>query len=64
MSQMMSMWFLASSAGSALNAQLVTLYNPKNEVAYFAWFGIASVVLGIVLVFLVPRIKKLMAGVK
>ena len=64
MSQMMSMWFLASSAGSALNAQLVTLYNPKNEVAYFAWFGIASVVLGVVLVFLVPRIKRLMAGVK
>ena len=47
-----------------MNAQLVTLYNPKNEVAYFAWFGIASVVLGVVLVFLVPRIKRLMAGVK
>jgi len=64
MSQMMSMWFLASSAGSALNAQLVTLYNPANEVAYFAWFGIASVILGVLLVFLVPHIKRLMAGIK
>lgn len=64
MSQMMSMWFLASSAGSALNAQLVKLYSSDNEVAYFTWFGLASVALGILLVFLVPRIKRLMAGVQ
>lgn len=64
MSQMMSMWFLTSSAGSALNAQLVRLYNPANEVAYFTWFGAASVVLGIILVFLVPFIKKMMDGVR
>ncbi|RRG18498.1 peptide MFS transporter [Weissella viridescens] len=64
MSQMMSMWFLSSSAGSALNAQLVRLYNPANEVSYFFLFGAASVALGVVLVFLVPRINKLMAGVR
>ena len=63
MSQMMSMWFLASSAGSALNAQLVTLYSSDNEVAYFMVWT-ASVALGILLVFLVPRIKRLMAGVQ
>ncbi|MBM7616872.1 POT family proton-dependent oligopeptide transporter [Weissella uvarum] len=64
MSQMMSMWFLSSSAGSALNAQLVRLYNPANEVAYFAIFGICSVLLGVVLVLLVPKINKLMSGVR
>jgi POT family proton-dependent oligopeptide transporter len=62
-SQMMSMWFLASAAGSALNAQLVTLYNAKNEVAYFSWFGVATVVLGVFLVFIAPKIHKLMVGV-
>jgi POT family proton-dependent oligopeptide transporter len=62
-SQMMSMWFLASAAGSALNAQIVTLYTAKSEVAYFSWFGIATVALGVVLVFIAPRIHKLMVGV-
>ena len=51
-SQMMSMWFLSSAVGSALNAQLVTLYSAKNEVGYFFWFGSGTIVLGIVLVFL------------
>ena len=55
-SQMMSMWFL--------NAQLVTLYNAKSEVAYFSYFGLGSVVLGIVLVFLSKRIQGLMQGVE
>ncbi|GAK30072.1 dipeptide/tripeptide permease [Weissella oryzae SG25] len=64
MSQMMSMWFLSAAAGSALNAELVTLYNPANEVQYFFWFGTASVALGIVLVFLSRYIQKLMLGIK
>lgn len=63
-SQMMSMWFLSSAVGSALNAQLVTLYNAKSEVAYFSYFGLGSVVLGIVLVFLSKRIQGLMQGVE
>ena len=63
-SQMMSMWFLSSAVGSALNAQLVTLYNAKSDVAYFSYFGLGSVVLGIVLVFLSKRIQGLMQGVE
>ena len=62
-SQMMSMWFLSSAVGSALNAQLVTLYNAKNEVSYFFWFGLGSVILGVVLVFLSRYIHRLMQGV-
>lgn len=61
---MMSMWFLSSAVGSALNAQLVTLYNAKSGVAYFSYFGLGSVVLGIVLVFLSKRIQGLMQGVE
>lgn len=62
-SQMMSMWFLSSAVGSALNAQLVTLYSAKNEVGYFFWFGSGTIVLGIVLVFLSHYIHRLMQGI-
>ncbi|TYC48990.1 peptide MFS transporter [Weissella muntiaci] len=64
MSQMMSMWFLAAAAGSALNAELVTLYNPANEVQYFFWFGSASVAVGVILLFLSRYIQRLMLGIK
>jgi POT family proton-dependent oligopeptide transporter len=63
MSQMMSMWFLSSAAGSALNAQFVGLYTDKNEIVYFATFGGAAVLLGILLVFIAKPVHKLMAGV-
>jgi len=63
MSQMMSLWFLSTAAGAALNAQLVRLYNPANEVTYFLYFGLVSVAIGIVLAFIAPRIKRLMVGV-
>ncbi|MFD1421568.1 peptide MFS transporter [Lactiplantibacillus songbeiensis] len=63
-SQMMSMWFLADSAGSALNAQLVRFYSTKTEVPYFASIGIVSVLLGVILFMMVPTIKKAMQGVR
>ncbi|ETY75170.1 peptide ABC transporter permease [Lactiplantibacillus fabifermentans T30PCM01] len=62
-SQMMSMWFLADSAGSAVNAQIVRFYSTKTEVPYFATIGIVSVILGIVLFMMVPMIKRAMKGV-
>lgn len=63
-SQMMAMWFLSSAAGSALNAQLVSLYNSHNEVAYFSWFGFGTVVLGIILICLSKPIHSLMKGIQ
>jgi len=63
MSQMMSMWFLSSAVGSALNAQFVGLYTANNEVTYFAAFGGVAVLLGILLVFLARPVHKLMQGV-
>ena len=63
-SQMMSMWFLADAAGQAINAQLVRLYSPQTEIRYFLGIGIVSAIFGIVLIFFVKPIHKLMEGVK
>ncbi|WP_334329811.1 peptide MFS transporter [Companilactobacillus sp. HBUAS59699] len=65
-SQMMSMWFLADSAGQAANAQLVKLFepgNPSNEMMFFGVTGVVTLVVGIILALLVPKIKPLMKGV-
>lgn len=62
-SQMMSMWFLCDAAAQAINAQLVRFYTPGTEMAYFGIIGALTVVLGILMFFIVPRIEKLMQGV-
>lgn len=62
-SQMMSMWFLADAAAQAINAQIVKLYTPQTEVAYFAGVGLVAIVFAVVLAFMAPRIEKLMQGV-
>lgn len=62
-SQMMSMWFLGDAAAQAINAQIVRLYTPANEMMYFAVIGLITVVFGVLLGFMVPRIKKLMEGI-
>ncbi|MQS75885.1 peptide MFS transporter [Companilactobacillus halodurans] len=65
-SQMMSMWFLADSAGQAANAQLVKLFkpgDPQNEMMFFGVTGIVTLIAAVLLIMFVPRIKKLMQGV-
>lgn len=62
-SQMMSMWFLADAAAQAINAQVVKFYTPGNEFWFFGIVGGLTVVLGLLLLFVTPRIEKLMAGV-
>ena len=61
--QMMSMWFLANSAGQAVNAQVVRFYSSQTEVQYFLIIGGVSIVFGIILFFLVKRIHALMEGI-
>ncbi|KJW13164.1 peptide ABC transporter permease [Levilactobacillus spicheri] len=63
-SQMMSMWFLADSAGQAVNAQIVKLYTPENQVNYFLGVAIVAIVAGIIMFALVKPIKNLMSGIK
>ena len=62
-SQMMSMWFLADAAAQAVNAQIVKFYSSATEVPYFLTIGIVSIVFGVILMFFVKRIHRLMRGV-
>ncbi|MGF2618361.1 peptide MFS transporter [Rossellomorea vietnamensis] len=62
--QTMSVWFLASAAAQALNAQLVKFYTPANEIIYFGSIGGAAILLGIVLFVIAPIIQKFMRGIK
>lgn len=62
--QTMSIWFLASAAAQAINAQLVRFYNPENEIMYFGTIGGAAILLSILLFVLSPKIQVLMKGVR
>jgi proton-dependent oligopeptide transporter, POT family len=62
--QTMSLWFLASAAAQAINAQLVKFYTPETETAYFGAIGGASIALGIILLMLAPKIQGYMKGIK
>ncbi|MGM0837004.1 MAG: peptide MFS transporter [Bacillota bacterium] len=62
--QTMSIWFLASAAAQAINAQLVRFYNPENEVMYFGTIGGAAILLSILLFIFSPKIQVLMKGVR
>ncbi|MEH7176914.1 peptide MFS transporter [Neobacillus vireti] len=62
--QTMSLWFLASAAAQALNAQVVKFYTPENEMAYFGVIGGAAIVLSIILFALAPKIQGLMKGIR
>ncbi|MGG0409246.1 peptide MFS transporter [Peribacillus simplex] len=62
--QTMSLWFLASAAAQALNAQIVRFYTPQTEMAYFGVIGVASIVLGLALMSLSPKIQGYMKGIR
>ncbi|WP_026314516.1 peptide MFS transporter [Heyndrickxia acidiproducens] len=61
--QMISLWNLSDAAAQTLNAQLVKMYDASHEVMYFGIVGLVSAVLGILLLFYSPVIKKLMRGI-
>ncbi|KRM95988.1 Di- tripeptide transporter [Liquorilactobacillus aquaticus DSM 21051] len=63
-SQMMSMWFLSDAVAQAFNSQLVRFYSKDTEVMYYGLVGIVTIIFGVVLLLMVPRIKKLMIGVR
>ncbi|WP_057914194.1 peptide MFS transporter [Peribacillus muralis] len=62
--QTMSLWFLASAAAQALNAQIVRFYTPQTEMAYFGIIGGASIILGLALLALSPKIQGYMKGIR
>lgn len=61
--QMMSIWFLGDAVAQAFNAQVVRLYSADTEVMYFGLIGVVTVIFGVLLLVLTPRIKKLMENV-
>ncbi|MFH8985456.1 peptide MFS transporter [Streptomyces varsoviensis] len=64
LAQMMSLWFLAPAAAGGINAQLVQLYRPTTEIAYFAGVGGAVMGTGIVMHLISPWIQRRMGDVR
>lgn len=62
--QTMSLWFLSNAAAQAINAQIVRFYTPETEMLYFGVIGGISILLGILLFALSPKIQGFMKGVK
>lgn len=62
--QTMALWFLASAAAQAINAQLVRIYELVSDTMYFGVLGSLSIVLGIIIIFISPIISKAMRGIK
>ncbi|MET0695266.1 MAG: peptide MFS transporter [Propionibacteriaceae bacterium] len=62
--QMIALFFLSIAVGTAGAGSLAGFYNPDNETPYFLFLGLASVVVGIVLLVLNRWISRLMHGVR
>lgn len=52
------------SLGTAISGQLAMLYDPDDEVPYFASLGLIAIAVGVVLLVLVKPVLKLMRGVR
>ena len=62
--QMVALFFLSVSLGTAISGQLATLYNPDDEVPYFSSFGLIAIAVGVVLLLFVKPVLRLMGGVR
>lgn len=61
--QTMSLWFMTNASAQAINAQVVKLYSPENEILYFGVIGVIAIIIGLLLYFMTPLIQKYMRGV-
>ncbi|MFJ8263653.1 peptide MFS transporter [Rummeliibacillus sp. NPDC094406] len=62
--QTMSLWFLASTAAQAINAQLAKVFAKVTEVQYFSYLGGLAIALCIIMLLLTPWISKKMGTIK
>ncbi|MBN3553674.1 peptide MFS transporter [Fictibacillus nanhaiensis] len=62
--QTMSLWFLASAAAQAINAQIVKFYSAETEMMYFGTIGGAAIVLSLILFVISPKIQEKMKGIR
>ncbi|GAA1326037.1 peptide MFS transporter [Nonlabens tegetincola] len=63
-SQMVALFFLSISLGSASAGTLSTMYSPENEAPYFLIIGLASIAVGAILFLVRKPVLKLMGGVR
>ncbi|MHA7304331.1 peptide MFS transporter [Arthrobacter sp. TMN-49] len=61
--QMVALFFLSISLGTAMSGVLAQWYDPTNEAPYFLVIGLVSIGFGILLFLVKKPIKKLMSGV-
>jgi len=61
--QMVALFYLSVSLGTALSGKLAEYYAPDHEVAYFGTLGGVAIVIGVLLLAATPFIRKLMKGV-
>nr|WP_157007215.1 peptide MFS transporter [Agromyces laixinhei] len=62
--QMVALFFLSVSLGTAISGQLATFYSSDTEVVYFGVLGAIAIVLGIALAVGSRGVLKLMSGVR
>ncbi|WP_231391903.1 peptide MFS transporter [Arthrobacter sp. 35W] len=61
--QMVALFFLSVSLGTALSGVFAAYYDSANDAPYFTVIGLVAIALGVVLALAAKPIKKLMAGV-
>jgi len=61
--QMVALFFLSISLGTAISGWLVQFYDPTNEVPYFTVLGLIAIAVGVGLFASVKPVMKLMKGV-
>ncbi|KJQ55240.1 peptide MFS transporter [Microbacterium sp. SA39] len=62
--QMVALFFLSVALGTAISGQLVSFYDPQNEVPYFSILGVIAIIVGIGMLLAVKPVLKLMRGVR
>ncbi|MTD55946.1 peptide MFS transporter [Amycolatopsis pithecellobii] len=62
--QMVALFFLSVSLGTALSGSLAKSYSPGNETPYFGILGAIAVAIGVLLAVISPLVRRLMSGVR
>jgi POT family proton-dependent oligopeptide transporter len=62
--QMVALFFLSVSLGTAVTGVLSRYYDPSNEAPYFTILGLVAVAVGVVLLILAKPVLRLMRGIR
>ncbi|MCJ1714930.1 peptide MFS transporter [Curtobacterium sp. VKM Ac-2922] len=62
--QMVALFFLSVSLGTAVTGVLSKYYDPKHEAPYFTVLGLVAVVVGVVLLVIAKPVLRLMRGIR